>query len=188
MTTRDVLLRSAATHFSATGYAAANVRAILADAGVTAPSMYHHFGNKAGLYVAVATAAYDDMLTRFTAAAARGDDPGARVEAVIDAVCELRREHPGVARFLGVIEQDVARHPELAELAVAQKGLSDFWFTTLGAGRGDAGRVLAMRSIVEGFLRVGDENLADAVLRATAETLRVLVRSGLDQGCNPGQQ
>lgn len=174
---RDSLLRAAATHFSATGYAAANVRAILKDAGVTAPVLYHHFGNKAGLYVAVATAAHDNVLARFEAAVARGDDPAGRVEAVIDAVCELRRDHPHVAQFLGAIEQDVARHPELSELSSVQKRLSDFWPTLFaGAGRRDPARVLAVRAIVEGFLRVGDETLGDAQLRATAKALRAAVR------------
>lgn len=176
---RSVLLRAAATHFSATGYAAGSVRAILEDAGVTAPVLYHHFGNKAGLYVAVATAAHDDVLVRFEAAAARGADPAARVDAVIDAVCELRREHPGVARFFGVIEQDVARHPELAELRAAQKRLTDFWSTLfVGSGRRDA-RVLAVRAIVEGFLRVGDSALDQTQLRAVAKALHGVVRSGL---------
>ena len=43
---RDALLRAGATHFSTSGYAGASTRAILADAGATAPALYHHFGNK----------------------------------------------------------------------------------------------------------------------------------------------
>jgi AcrR family transcriptional regulator len=167
------LLRAAATQFAATGYAGASVRAILDDAGTTAPALYHHFTNKAGLYVAVAEAAYDDVAGRFRAAADATSEPLGRVEAVLDAVCDLRRDHPHVARFFGVIEQDVARHPELADLRSAQDRLAGFWTTLLG--RAPAGQTLAVRAIVEGFLRLGNETLTDAQLRATARNLRAAV-------------
>jgi AcrR family transcriptional regulator len=163
---RAALIRAAATHFSANGYAGASVRAILDDAGTTAPALYHHFTSKAGLYVAVAEAAYADVLSRFGAAP--------DVEGVLDAVLELRRAHPHAARFLGVIEQDVTRHPELSGLRVAQQRVAEFWSTLLG--RAGAGQVLATRAIVEGFLRVGDENVSHAELRSAAGTLRTVVR------------
>src|SRR5262249_43442318 len=133
--------------------------------------------NKAGLYVAVAEAAYAEVSARFRAAADAASDPLGRVEAVIDAVRELRRDHPHAARFLGVIEQDVAPHPELAQLREAQERLAPFWPDLLG--RGGAARALAVRSVVEGFLRVGDENLSEAQLRSVARTLREILRAGL---------
>ncbi len=166
---RDALLRAGADHFSAAGYAGASVRAILTDAGVTAPALYHHFGNKAGLYVAVAETTYAEVLSRFRVAAASAESTGDRLTAILDAVCALRREHPRVARFFGVIEQDVRRHPELAELAGVQTTVDEFWTTLLP--RVPDARVLAVRAIVEGLLRLGDESLPPARLRATATEL-----------------
>jgi TetR/AcrR family transcriptional regulator len=39
--------------FASKGYAATSVRDIVSAAGVTAPSLYHHFGNKEGLFLAI---------------------------------------------------------------------------------------------------------------------------------------
>lgn len=50
---RARLFRAAMHLFGAKGYAATSVRDIVQAAGVTAPSLYHHFGNKEGLYLAI---------------------------------------------------------------------------------------------------------------------------------------
>ncbi len=49
-------------HFGAVGYAAAEVGAVAADAGVTTGALYHHFGNKLGLFIAVAEALETELL------------------------------------------------------------------------------------------------------------------------------
>ncbi|GAA0616567.1 hypothetical protein GCM10009547_18300 [Sporichthya brevicatena] len=167
---RDALLRAGADHFSAAGYAGASVRAILTDAGVTAPALYHHFENKAGLYIAVAETAYAEVVGRFRAAADTAETMDGRLGSILDVVCVLRREHPRVARFFAVIEQDVRRHPELAELSGVQDTLSEFWSTLLA--RATPAQVLAVRAIVEGLLGLGDETLPAARLRATARELK----------------
>jgi AcrR family transcriptional regulator len=110
---RDALLRAGATHFSMFGFAGANTRAILADAGATAPALYHHFGNKTGLYLAAARAAQEHVLETFRAATVNQPAGADRVSALLAAAVALRREHPNVARYLSVIRQDVERHPEL---------------------------------------------------------------------------
>jgi len=53
---RERLLMAAVRLVGTKGYAAASVRDIVQAAGVTAPTLYHHFGNKGGLYRAVARA------------------------------------------------------------------------------------------------------------------------------------
>ncbi len=47
--TRDRLLDEALTLFSQRGYAATGIRDILKAAGVTQPTLYHHFADKAAL-------------------------------------------------------------------------------------------------------------------------------------------
>lgn len=51
-TTRTAILRSARRRFEERGYAATTLRAIAADAGVSAPLLLHFFGSKAQLFVA----------------------------------------------------------------------------------------------------------------------------------------
>jgi len=48
---RRQILNAALSMFAHKGYAATSVREIVKAAGVTAPTLYHHFGNKEGLYL-----------------------------------------------------------------------------------------------------------------------------------------
>ncbi|HNX48887.1 MAG TPA: TetR/AcrR family transcriptional regulator [Thermoanaerobaculaceae bacterium] len=50
---RERLLAAAVGLFAVKGYAATTVRDILRAAGVTAPVLYYHFGNKEGLFLAL---------------------------------------------------------------------------------------------------------------------------------------
>ncbi len=50
---RQRLLEAASRLFASKGYTATSVRDIVSAAGVTAPSLYHHFGNKEGLFLAL---------------------------------------------------------------------------------------------------------------------------------------
>lgn len=52
MSSRDKLLEAANAVFPTLPYSVASVSAILERAGVQAPTMYHHFGDKEGLYLA----------------------------------------------------------------------------------------------------------------------------------------
>lgn len=50
---RERLLAAAVRLFAVKGYAATSVRDILREAGVRAPVLYYHFGNKEGLFLAL---------------------------------------------------------------------------------------------------------------------------------------
>lgn len=50
---RDAILRAARDLFTQKGFANTPVREICQEAGVTAPSLYYHFGDKDGLFQAV---------------------------------------------------------------------------------------------------------------------------------------
>ena len=58
--TRTALLQSARQVFQDVGYSAANVADVVGRAGSSVGSMYHHFGGKAELYLAL----YDEYQTR----------------------------------------------------------------------------------------------------------------------------
>lgn len=50
---RELILRAAMERFGREGYDAARIEDVAADAGVTKPIVYRHFGSKKGLYLAV---------------------------------------------------------------------------------------------------------------------------------------
>ena len=52
--TRSVLLATGRELFAERGFAGAGIEEIAARAGVTTGALYHHFGNKRGLFRAVA--------------------------------------------------------------------------------------------------------------------------------------
>src|SRR3712207_9313403 len=58
--TRTTLLEAARDVFTDVGYTEANVADVVARAGSSVGSMYHHFGGKADLYLAL----YDEHMTR----------------------------------------------------------------------------------------------------------------------------
>jgi AcrR family transcriptional regulator len=58
--TRATLLAAAREIFTTAGYADANVAAIVEQAGSSVGSLYHHFGGKSDLYIAL----YDDYQSR----------------------------------------------------------------------------------------------------------------------------
>jgi len=176
---RDALLRSAATHFSRCGYSGASTRAILADAGATAPALYHHFGNKTGLYIATAAAAQDHVLSAFAAAIADRRTLADRVSALLAEAVALRRQHPNVAKYLSVIQQDTSRHPELSELGSYEMRFDEFWRSLASGTRSAPGVAVALRALVEGLLAVGAGRLRSEELAAAGGVLERITRSGL---------
>ena len=62
---REKLLEAAAALFAESGYDGVTTRQILERAGVEAPSLYHHFGSKLGLYRAVLSENNEPFLEEF---------------------------------------------------------------------------------------------------------------------------
>ncbi len=77
----------------------ASMNAIAAEAGITKPILYRHFGDKGGLYAALAKRHTDALLGALRAAL---DARGARerVEATLDTYLAAIEAHPQVYRFL----------------------------------------------------------------------------------------
>lgn len=74
--------------------------AMAAEAGVTKPILYRHFGDKSGLYAALAERHMERLLTSLTAALTQGATPQDRVRRTVDVyLCALEAE-PQVYRFL----------------------------------------------------------------------------------------
>lgn len=89
----------------------ASMNAIAAEAGITKPILYRHFGDKGGLYAALAKRHTDALLTTLREAL---DSPGERrdrVEATLHAYLSAIEVRPQVYRFL----MHPAEHPGAAE-------------------------------------------------------------------------
>ncbi|HEX9036299.1 MAG TPA: TetR/AcrR family transcriptional regulator [Ktedonobacterales bacterium] len=79
---RERLLDEGMRLFLDHGYAAVSTRQICGAAGVTQPSLYHHFGSKDGIYFAVLLRWFDLALEEIEKAIARASDLTGRLHRV----------------------------------------------------------------------------------------------------------
>ncbi|MFE1904959.1 TetR family transcriptional regulator [Streptomyces gardneri] len=78
----------------------ASMNAIAAEAGITKPILYRHFGDKGGLYRALATRHTDALLSALRAALDAPSDRRRRVESTLDTYLASIEAMPQVYRFL----------------------------------------------------------------------------------------
>ncbi|NUR30130.1 MAG: TetR/AcrR family transcriptional regulator [Catenulispora sp.] len=103
---------------------AASMNAIATEAGITKPILYRHFGDKAGLYVALADRHIETLLERLREALTRPVPRRQRTEAAIDAWLRLVEGNPALYRFL--VHRGQAEEPEVRDrVAVFQRRLGD---------------------------------------------------------------
>ncbi|MFI1093455.1 TetR family transcriptional regulator [Streptomyces sp. NPDC020917] len=92
----------------------ASMNAIAAEAGITKPILYRHFGDKSGLYRALARRHTDALLATLRAALDSPGDRRDRVEATLHAYLSAIEARPQVYRFL--------MHPAETPAADGEKG------------------------------------------------------------------
>ncbi|MGW8376892.1 TetR family transcriptional regulator [Streptomyces sp. ODS28] len=78
----------------------ASMNAIAAEAGITKPILYRHFGDKGGLYRALAVRHTDGLLSSLRAALDAPTERRERVEATLDTYLAAIEARPQVYRFL----------------------------------------------------------------------------------------
>ncbi|MFI2412688.1 TetR family transcriptional regulator [Streptomyces sp. NPDC018947] len=78
----------------------ASMNAIAAEAGITKPILYRHFGDKSGLYAALAQRHTDALLDSLRTALDAPADRRKRVEATLDTYLAAIEARPQVYRFL----------------------------------------------------------------------------------------
>ncbi|MFC7307960.1 TetR family transcriptional regulator [Streptomyces monticola] len=78
----------------------ASMNAIAAEAGITKPILYRHFGDKGGLYAALAKRHTDALLASLRAALDAPAERRERVEATLDTYLAAIEAAPQVYRFL----------------------------------------------------------------------------------------
>lgn len=110
--TREALLAAGLRLFAQVGYEGASTRAILSEAGVTAPALYHHFDSKAGLFEAVAEQTNDLLANEFWSAAAEHETLVDKLVAIFERSADIQVKHPDVVQFFSIAPLEVRRHPE----------------------------------------------------------------------------
>ncbi|MCP9959874.1 MULTISPECIES: TetR family transcriptional regulator [Streptomyces] len=90
----------------------ASMNAIAAEAGITKPILYRHFGDKGGLYRALAQRHTDALLDALRAALDAPADRRRRVEATLDTYLAAIEARPQVYRFLMHPAEEAAQPAE----------------------------------------------------------------------------
>jgi AcrR family transcriptional regulator len=111
--TRRRILDVARLAFAERGYPAATNRNLAVEAGLTSGAIYHYFGSKLDLYIAVHDDAQERVFSRFTKAIGRSETFLGQIEAVLDEAHEMNKEDPTLAQFLGSLRVDTRRDPDL---------------------------------------------------------------------------
>jgi AcrR family transcriptional regulator len=113
---REQLLDAADRAIAANGPDAA-MTAIAAEAGITKPILYREFGDKGGLYRALAERHTESLLTELRAALATRGGLRARTRATVGTYLRLLDEHTGTYRFL--VHGEAAAEPAVAGLVTS---------------------------------------------------------------------
>jgi AcrR family transcriptional regulator len=158
-----------------------SMASIAAEAGITKPILYRHFGDKGGLYAALAERHTEHLLQVLQEALEAGGTTRERVERTIDAYLATIAAEPQIYRFLvhsaefataaeahGQVQTFLRRFSELLALGVASE---------LGLPAGSARAETWARGIVGMVQSAGDWWLLggaperDAVVRELADLL-----------------
>ena len=79
---------------------AASMDVIAREAGITKPILYRHFGDKGGLYTALAERYANGLMSEIKDSLGRATDPKARLSLTIDTYFSWLESEPQVYRFL----------------------------------------------------------------------------------------
>ena len=133
--TRRRILDIARTSFAAGGYDSSTNRDLAAEIGLTAGALYHYFGSKLDLYVAVHNDLQQRIYGQFNEAADSAVGFLGKFEAVLDMAHRLNKQDPSLAAFLGVVRFDMRRHPDIrAKLGEHSDRRDEFFVRLVDAG------------------------------------------------------
>lgn len=114
--TRDRILKEARACFAAYGYEGTSTRMIAERAGLATAALYHHFGKKSDLMIAVHRARNEASYAAMRSAVDAADTFAGKIEALLLSVHELRRSDPEQFVFASVCRDEARRYEELREI------------------------------------------------------------------------
>jgi AcrR family transcriptional regulator len=131
---RRVELADAAIRAIRSVGADASMSQIAAEAGISKPVLYHHFGDKAGLATAIADRFLGDLGQTLEGIFTDADDPRAAVAEAIDVFAAFAEREPSLHRFLVEGSQGTGRETvELPVLPALAAQVAAFMVTGFGA-------------------------------------------------------
>lgn len=145
--TRQRILDRARIAFATEGFDAATNRSLAEDVGVTAGALYHYFGSKLDLYLAVDADVQRRVYGRINEAVDAADGFFAKFEAVLDVSRQLNAEDPSLASFLGARRTDIRRHPEIRAGVFGEGARERDFFARIVAAGVDDGEILDEHSV-----------------------------------------
>lgn len=162
--TRQRIIDTARLAFASGGYDASTNRELAAGVGITAGALYHYFGSKLDLYLAVHADVQQQVYGRFTETAASATGFLAKFDAVLDTAHELNEQDPTLAAFLGAVRSDMRRHSEIATALGGHAARRDNFFVQLIDEGVAAGEITpANRSLLIEFVATILIGLTDGV-------------------------
>lgn len=130
------ILRAATAAFAESGLAGARVDDIAGRAGVNKRMLYHYFGNKEALYLAVLEKVYADLLAAENALELDNAEPVEGVRRLMAFLWRYYREHPELIALLNNENLHRARHLRTStRVTEMHSRLVDTLQALLGRGR-----------------------------------------------------
>lgn len=114
--TRDRILKEARACFAAFGYEGTSTRMIAERAGLATAALYHHFGKKSDLMIAVHRARNEASYAPMRAAVDAASTYAGKIEALLLSIHQLRRSDPDQFVFASVARDEARRYEELREI------------------------------------------------------------------------
>jgi AcrR family transcriptional regulator len=125
--TRRQILHAALKSFARCGYAGTSVRHIVEDAGVSKPTLYYYFADKAALFDALVDQAHDERYRLMREAAGRGRTTAEKLEEIVAAVFEFSIRNRDLMR-LAFATAFAGPGEEPARAKCLEKGRRNFEF------------------------------------------------------------
>ncbi len=129
--TRRRILDVARAAFATGGYESSTNRRLADEVGITAGALYHYFGSKLDLYLAVNDDVQEGVYVKFNEAVDAAQGFLGKFEAVLDMAHDLNEHDPTLAAFIGSTRTDIRRHPEIDRALAAQAERRDHFFVRL---------------------------------------------------------
>lgn len=112
LSTTERVLRAALIEFTRLGIEAANISAISQRAGVSIGSIYHHFGNKAGIVRRLHERGLEDHHSKMLEALRRATSARESIQVLVTVFIEWCVENPRWARFIFGARPSVSMVPQ----------------------------------------------------------------------------
>jgi AcrR family transcriptional regulator len=109
---REVVLDAAERLIAAHGYEAATVAALVKEAGIPASSIYHYFGSKEGVLLAVMERGAERFYAELPMPGRRVGSQREHLDALVRAVAATLDHHPDFLRILVVLAAQPAQERE----------------------------------------------------------------------------